>query len=776
MRAFLRILGWTVPGLAVAAMVGLWIGQPVSDQELLANFAKAGDFFRGWQSVGFWPWWTPMFLQGTSLAPSWSVMASNLLLLAGAAGFGFLAGPKIAAGACLVLGAAGMVFFLRRWTGNRLAAWLGGVLFVLQPSVLTRAAEFEHFVVVASMGALPWVLWAMVGFFRNGTRRDAVVLGVCFSALALAYGKTALMAAPLLGAFAAVLYFSEPRGSRPPRRRIGLAAAVVLVLAVVPNLPALRESGFVAMFEFGPFEGWQRAFSTKSALGWLDRGGVLGAGMDPGYAPTTAEGGMYLGLVAGLVLAAALIRGVVHSSPGGRAARTLLALALGAFWLSFGPRSVVGGHFEFLRLSGGAADFTPALAWFLLVAQVWAVFRLLPSRSVPWLWAGAGISLVYLFVPGFRILEWLPVYQSLRAPFDFYQVTGVVFVMGAVALAAAALLEEVSPGRLRLGLAAGLAVLGALDTGAQARSFFGARMDRAVWDDFTAAQEFLKTAPAAGRVHPFSGRYFYLMTTWMSGRALTTEAFNSYLQQRNAAVLQGSATLGDGFLESLFRISGTAYLLVDKTDADIPEDLRERLRKLCDPVFENTRFAVLAVPNPLGAAFLARDFVLAPDDSPANAMAALGGASHDLAMIEGTGMPTDEPGLQGRVVEGRIAAKEGGVLEDGRPFLAVSRKGAATYERFEFEPPGEAGWLVFNEAWHPDWRAFSDGAQIPVSKAMLAFSAVGTDGKKSVVFEFRPPWWYDWCAWAGVAGWMGALGWLGSGIRPGAGRSKRVGA
>ncbi|MFM8363957.1 MAG: 6-pyruvoyl-tetrahydropterin synthase-related protein, partial [Verrucomicrobiota bacterium] len=609
-------------------------------------------------------------------------------LLAGTAGFGFLAGPKIAAGFCLILGAAGMGFFLSRWTGSRLAAWLGGVLFVFQPSLLTRAAEFEHFVVVASMAALPWVLWAIAGFFRNGTRRHAVVLGVCFSALTLAYGKTALMAAPLLGAFALVLYFSEMRASRPPWGSIGFAAMVVFVLAAVPNFPALRESGFVAMFEFGPFEGWQRAFSTKSALGWFDRGGALGAGMDPGYAPTTAANGMYLGLVAGLLIATALMRGAIHSSPTGRAARTLLALALGAFWLSFGPRSVIGGHFEFLRLSAGAADFTPALAWFLLVAQVWGILRLLPSKSVPWLWAGAGLSLVYLFVPGFRILERLPVYQNIRAPFDFYQVTGVIFATGAVALAAASFLEKISSARLRICFAAGLVALAAWDMSTQAKSFFTARMDRAVWEDFTAAQDFLKSAPVEGRVHPFSGRYFYLMTPWMSGRPLTTEAFNSYLQQRNAAVLQSSATLVDGYLESLLRISGSAYLLMDKTDPDTPADLQERLRKMCEPVFENTHFAVLAVPNPLGSAFLARDFVLAPDDAPVNAMAALGGAEHNLAMIEGTGLPTDEPGLQGRVVEGRIAAKEGGVLEDGRPFLAVSKKGASTYERFEFEPTG----------------------------------------------------------------------------------------
>ena len=760
MRFPKRFPALAVPALVVAAAVWAWVGQPVSDQELLANFAKAGDFWRGFQSVGAWPWWSPMFLQGTSLAPAWSVILSHLLLLAGAGAFGFLAGPKIAVGLCLLAGAAGMAAFLKRWTGNALAAWLGGVLFLFHPSVLTRAADFEHFVVVVSLAALPWVLWAAVGFLRTGSRRGAVVLGISFSVLALAYGKTALMAAPLLAAFAIVEYFSIPRGSRPGAGRMVLVAGVIFVLAVVPNLPALREAGLVAMFEFGPFEGWQRAFSTKSALAWFDRGGALGAGMEGGYAPTTGNGGTYLGLIAGLVLATALLRNALEGS-----AKRLLALALGSFWLSFGPRSVIGGHFEFLRLSAGAADFTPAIAWFLLAAQVWVIFRLLPRRTTPWLCAGAAISLVYLFVPGFRLLEWLPPYRNIRAPFDFYQVTGAVFVIGAVALTAGSLLGKISHRRWRIALAAALAVLAAVDTGVYAKPFFQGRMDAAVWGDFLKAQEFLKTAPAQGRVYPFSGRYFYLMTPWLSGRPLAAEAFNNYLQQRNAAVLQGSAFLVEEQLEPYLRVSGTAYLLVDKTDPDTSQDLQERLRAVCAAVFENTHFAVLAVPGPLGSAFLARDFVLAADDSPANAMAALGGATHNLAMIEGSGLPTDDPGLQGRVVEGRIVAKESGVMEEGRAFLAVPKKGPSTYERLEFEAAGDSGWLVFNEAWHPDWRAFSEGLEIPLSKAVLAFSAVRTDGKNPVVFEFRPPWWYDWCAWTGVAGWMAVLIYM-AGRRP----------
>ena len=675
----------------------------------------------------------------------------------------------MAVAACLIAGAAGMFFFLRRWVDNRLAAWLGAVLFLLNPSVLTRAAAFEHFVVVASLAIFPWVLWALVGFLREGTPRSAIALAVAFSALALAYGKTALMAAPALGVFAAVEFFARPRSERPNWKATMLVLGAVVFLAVIPNLPALRETGFVTMFQLGPFEGWQRAFSSKSALSWFDRGGVLGSGMDAGFAPTTLNGGTYLGFVAGAVLAAALLRGSLHGSSVGRAARWMLALALGMFWVSFGPLSVLGGHFEFLKMSPGAADPTPAMAWFLLAAQVWVIFQMVPRGSQKWRWIAAVLSLVYLIVPGFRLLEWLPLYSNIRAPFDYFQVTGAVFVIGGVALAAATVLAKTPA------LAAVLVLLVALDAGVYAKPFFVPKMDRAVWTDFLAAQEFLKSSPTPGRVYPFSGRYFYLMTPWLSGRPLAAEAFNNYLQQRHAAVLQASAFMSDDQLESYFRVAGVAFLLIDKTDPDTPSSQQERLRKMCPVVFESPNIALLEVKKPLGYAFLARDFIQTSSDSPETAVAALGGAAHHLAVIQTAGGETAESGLCGRVVDGRIAQREGEVLEEGRDFLPIAKTGITTYQRSEFVPTGEPGWLVFNEAWHPDWTAREGDKSLAVTKGLLAFSAVKTEGKSPVVFEFQPPWWYDWCAWTGVCAWAGALGFLALGIRRGGGRSVRAG-
>ena len=754
-----RIFGAAVLVAVVGVLLCFWVGRQVSEQEIFANFSKAGDFWRGLQSVGGWPWWSPNFLQGTSLAPVWGFMLTNAVMLAFALPLGFLAGSKVAAGACLLAGVAGMWVFLRRWSGSERAAWFGAAFFLLCPSVLTRAAGFEHFVVLVSMAVLPWVFWSGVCFVRGGSARSAVLFGVCFAALALAYGKTAVMALPVLLVFLGLEFFSVPGNRRPGWVVMALAAAVVFILAVVPNLPALRESGFVAMFEFGPFEGWQRAFSTKSALSWFDRDGFLGAGMDGGFAPTTLNGGTYLGFVSAAVLVALLLRARARGSTEGSCARTMLALGLGMFWLSFGPRSVVGGHFEFLRMSPGAADFTPALAWILLVAQVWVVFKLVPQGSVFWRWVAAGVSLVYLFVPGFRLLEWVPLYSNIRAPFDFYQVAGAVCMASAAALAAGALLAGVHGcWRLR-GLAAVLVVLAAVDGGVYARPFFQSGMDRAVWTDFLAAQEFLKSAPAEGRVYPFSGRYFYLVTPWISGRPLAAEAFNSYLQQRGAAVLQGSAFFEDGLLRTYMRVAGVAYLLVDKTDPDTDQALQGRLRGMFPVAFENTNMAVLAVGEPLGFGFLAKDFVQAGSDGPEVAMAALGGAEHNLAVVGMDGAAADEPGMRGRVVDGRIAPPDGGKLEEGAAFEPVGRV-SENYQRVEFAPAGGAGWLVSNEAWHPDWRAFQGGRELEVHKAMLAFSAVRTDGTGGVVFEFREPWWYNFCAWAAVGGWVAALGFL----------------
>jgi hypothetical protein len=125
-----------------------------------------------------------------------------------------------------------------------------------------------------------------------------------------------------------------------------------------------------------------------------------------------------------------------------------------------------------------------------------------------------------------------------------------------------------------------------------------------------------------------------------------------------------------------------------------------------------------------------------------------------------TGIDLNEQGFRGRIIEGRITPKEGSVITEGQAFQPLTKKEGGNYHETTFEPTGQSGWLIFNQAWHPDWVAVVDGKTEKPHRAFLAFSAIKTDGSQKVRFEFRPPWWYNLCLYIGFAAWMGALGFL----------------
>ncbi len=757
---------WLLAGIVVVslAVVWAWLRLPVSSQELLANYAKASDFFEAAGHVGGLPWWSPMFLQGTTLATSWSFMVTNLVMMAFSVPLGFLAGPKVAMIFCLSLGAVGSFLFVRRFAQDDRAGWVAAGLFLLNPSVLTRAAEYEHFVVVCSLAFLPWTFLGLLLFFERPSRKTALFSAMTYAAVVLAYGKTGVMALPVLIVFGFVLWMRATPDSRPSKEVLVFGAGAFLLLAVVPNLPALRETRFLAMFEFGPFEGWQQAFSTKSPISWIDRWDALTSGIDPMFAPTTANGGTYLGLLVCATLAMALWRGTLHDSLGGRGARLFLALALGLYWLSFGPRSVLSGQGAFLSMTLSAPDYTPAVAWFLFFVQGWVIFRLIPPdfpfRSV----IATGACAVFFLVPGFRLLEWLPIYRNIRAPFDFFQITGAFCLVVATAMLLPGLFQAVRNSTLRTGLITLVACLAVLDVSPYARSFFFPRLDRGTFNDFVAAQDYLKSSTVGGRVYALSGRYFYLLTPTLSGRALANEAFNSYLQQRGAAALQGAAFLSDEFLLAYLRTAGISHVLIDKNDPDTPADLQERFRKILPSAFENKAFVVLENRNALDRAFLARDYLQTDNSEPAIAAAVLGGAHYDMVTIQTIGVSLDDPTYRGRIIQNRIAAREGDALQGGTPFRPLLLGGGNRWETFEFEASPENGWAVFTEAWHPDWRAFANSDPREIHRAMLGFSAVRVSAGETVTFQFAAPWWYDVCAWIGILSWVSALGVLMAGL------------
>jgi hypothetical protein len=240
--------------------------------------------------------------------------------------------------------------------GSNLCLDRGGAVFAEPLSAYAglglRAFRGSRFAGSFAMGFL-----VTRGAFAGGFGAFSAGLWRLLSLLALSYGKTGLMALPVLGAFTVVEYFSSAPGTRCGWRIGALAMLVVCVLAVLPNLPALREARFVAMFEFGPFEGWQRAFSTKSALSWLDRDGLLGEGMDSGFAPTTLNGGTYLGLTRFSCWQRLFFGACCMMARMGARLRLLLALAMGGVLAFLWPPKRFGGAFRVSQNVAGCCGF-----------------------------------------------------------------------------------------------------------------------------------------------------------------------------------------------------------------------------------------------------------------------------------------------------------------------------------------------------------------------------------------------------------------------------------
>jgi hypothetical protein len=67
--------------------------------------------------------------------------------------------------------------------------------------------------------------------------------------------------------------------------------------------------------------------------------------------------------------------------------------------------------------------------------------------------------------------------------------------------------------------------------------------------------------------------------------------------------------------------------------------------------------------------------------------------------------------------------------------------------------------FVFRESWHPRWRAYLDGAAVPIRRVTPDFPAVDAPpGRHLLQLRFERPWWAhaSWLAWPGVP----LLAWL----------------
>ncbi len=755
---FLSVLGW------------FWLDVPPSNQELLANTAKALDYAEGWKTVGGPPWWTPSFLQGSSLAPHLTTFLTMMWLLVASSLAGIFIGPKIAALAAVFIAVLGVYAWARRLTGEPLVGAVASLTFLLASPLYHRLIHVEHMVFVSAFAVIPFVMLRLTILLEQPTRLNGLFFGACYALLLLTYAKAAFLLFPLALLYAAVVWLWKQRTWRLPGSALLAAVLAVFLLGILPTLPAFREMRVVTLFELAPFEAWQAAFSLKSNILWFDRAGILTEGMAPGFAAPSSFGANYLGLVPLLLVGLVLVfrPAGLYGSNIGHVFRLMVALVLAAHWLSFGPQCVLLGQLTFLKMALNASDISIAISWFLLVIQGWVILRLLPPRMPGRLLIGGLAIAAYLLVPGFRLVSWLPIFADFRAPHDFSQIGGFFFLAVATGCAAQMASVRLTGRPAKIALAILLCILAGLDVSPYLKNFFHSPLDRKVFADFQDSMKFLAESPKQGWVFPLSGRYFYLLTPHFTKRGLTAEAFNSYLMLRGVSHLQVAAQWSPPLLPAYLNSGGVAYVFIDKNDPDTSKEGQDRFRKLLKTAFENDNFLILENPGSLAPAFLAQNFISGDADLTNVVQAGLSLVDKGVLVLPNS--PATYPAQDGKLG----AMEEEGPSFD-KPLAAASTRAflpltlaeprSKNYQRIAVAAPGKAGWIVIPEAYHPDWKAFSGGNPLPVVGANGAFLSVQVDQPdQPLTLTFSPPWWYNGFFFLSAGGWFG-LGLLIVGLR-----------
>lgn len=760
---FWILLGFLI--LYTGALAWGWLRMTPSHEELYGGIGRFMDGFLGlFKQSGGLPWWSPDFMSGSSVAQFYLMLVPILGGSAGIALFGDPAGVKVALLMVIPLGSLAMWMMLRKLTEDAWTAAVGGILYALAPQLLLRIVSFEH------LGAMsyvfpPLIFWSFLKVSEEGSWRASVLLAVSWAAMMLCYTKLAFMLLPV-----AVVFFVWLLVDRPSRRVAlvrGTLVSTILVmpLAVVLFFPLAREYKWVAAFSFDNFAGWQQAFSMKNFISVLDRGNGLLAGMRSDF--TADRGQFYVGLVTLFAVATVFWWAQKNSSwrttRNGVLLRLFVGMSLLALWLSQGPFSVFTGTLEFLKGSIHAPDWISALMWLMTIVPMVLIYAILPATRRRGWWA-ALLILVYLFVPAFVLLEKLPMYRDIRAPWGFWEV-GFFASAVAGALALAQLFDSLIEKRDRFIVAGLLGVIVLLDASAYFSKFFAPGLPAQTFSDFDRAQRYLKTSLIDGRVYPLSGRYFYLRTPMQSGRGLNSEASWSHFQMRGMRALLGGAGSSPVAMKTYMNVAGISHVLLDKQDPFTPQEMQNAFAQAYPTGFDSEYIRVLENMGSLAPAFVAREYIAMDPNTEtlAPAFLQIGGQINAVPIELG---PNERgfPFLVGAgSVQNGIQVAPKYVQTPGEAFrrvpFAIPRDNPS---RMIFDPSGaREGWLVVTEAWHPDWRAYSDGDAVPIYKAfggLMAVPLARTDGP--IEFIFSPPRWYDLAIWISGLSWVGVLGML----------------
>jgi hypothetical protein len=738
-----------------------WLMEAATREELLADTGKLWDLSKIPHGG-----WTPSFMMGHSSLVYDAFAVAFFLSSLFQSAFAWLTGPLVAEKLLIILfipaAAFSMWSFVRRiGGGSSLAAWTS-LIYILLPSIHVAIGIYEHWVVGLCLVFTPLILRGIVAVGENASPKEIVGLGVAAAAVSLSYAKIAVVMSPVLILWTLEVLRQNRQNTRKALIGYGWSILVAVLASVILLLPASREFGFAAGFIFDPLDGWKHHYAFKTPLLWIDLWGFLTRGSPE----LMGDAQMFqIGLIPLAALSIALSLSSLaawRATPLGRWFLILTGCWLLSIWFASGPDGILLGHINTLKTSQGIPDTSIPLLWISLVWIGWMIYRtafqLLPKKA----WVPALMTLFVLAVPVFRFAEFLPLFKDIRAPESFWSVGGFCCLSAAVGMAFWILFTEVISEGSRKPVAIAVGLLMLVELYPIHSAYWTRGMDRQLFTEFDQAAAFLKTAPIQGRVHPLSGRYFYLTLPQKADRAIDSEAAFRHFQLKWVRHLEVAGNASGDAIRSYMNLAGVAYILLDKEDPFSPKQMQDFFRSVYPVAFENRYFAVLANPDALYPAFLAKDFVALPPESYTMAPATLQLLPQNLITVEMGGVDRNMPGFAGMAKgPNQIELLQQYQGKAGQSFGRVPLVGNRMddYQRMSYQiPPTVSGWLVVSEAYHPDWTVTIDGKAAEVHRAEAALlSAFVPPGSHEVTFQFKAPAWYSLCLALGTLSWIVAL-------------------
>ncbi len=751
------VFAWWQPSWSAGVGLGDFPGH-VALLETLARQLEEGPWF---------PLWTSDWNSGSSLL-FWYIqpLFSSYLLLPFVSWFGPLAGIRIGGTFFLALAALAMYGCGRSLSRSSTAGFIAALFYVTHPSVASFVGEAGQIHQPIAMAILPLLFWSWIRFGRVPDLASGTA--ACVSAALLFYDMERFwLTAPW--AFIAYLVIAWQRlGDEPPLARAGkvlapaaAAAAGMTALVAFPTLPAWFERPLLQWHDLSTLEVFRDYYSFPHLLALFDRAGGLAEVVrsGPQVRFTALPGQWYQGVVVlgfvavGCVLASS--RSTDHRlalRPGLVATFILVALVL-----AFGVHAVVPKHAALAaQLSGSSLDAGAAMmllvAGLLTIASLGALaYAATPSlRSRDGRLRGASVAIgaaaiaVLLFATPFVWLsESVFVYEHLRAPTHFAFPSLPLLLAIAAALVTPSFVESIGSKRATAFIATAV-LLHMVDVApyreVPARSVGSEKVE--TWERAFAS---LRDRPA-GRLldthhySPTTDMFAALSAQqdmawgWLSwtstreiGDLIKTGFFDSMrIARQSEAKRQTHVRAAASFAG----LAGVRYVAQLKgISPGMPES------DLFEPIFEDPVITLYenALALPLVQFYDALGRVDGETAETVPLAARL--ARRGIASIRSDDIPEDRS-LDIRRIEEAMARARRTNEEIEAPCRTSRPRTDHIILDCDFEAPG---YVVFAEAWFPDWWIHEAGRERPALRLNHAFLGAAVEaGPRRIEFRHRP--------------------------------------